>query len=327
MSVGGVTTPRFSIVLPAYNAAETLARAVDSILVQSCADWELIIIDDGSTDTTGHVARGYARRDPRIRVRTQLNAGCAGARRAGALLARGEFVTKMDADDYLLPDALAVLSAAIDAEPGFDIYSVHGFREFSDGSRVEIFGDPKYRKPLSLTLEDLIDECWIFGGAASIRRDVLERVGGFRAEMRCEDYDLWLRALAAGATHRFVPAYVYVWSMGVPGRMNADPVPSFASYIIILEDLIGRGVFTEHQVVLARASIAKFEERICQLEESGMTDADFTNAQAAAFKARVHRVLGERAGSAVIAAADRLKWIVRPVRVALARRERLKRTR
>ncbi|MDY0087581.1 MAG: glycosyltransferase [Coriobacteriia bacterium] len=315
---------RFSLIMPAYNAEATISRAIESVMAQDYRGWELIVVDDGSSDATGDIAREYARRDSRIRVLTQDNQGCASARRAGAQTARGEFVTKIDADDYLLSGALATLSESIDAQPQFDIYSAHGYREFSDGSRVDVFGDPIFSKPLSLVLDDLIDECWIFGGGASIRRKTLERIGGFRAEMRCEDYDLWLRALAAGARHRYIPARIYVWSMGVPGRMNENPIPSFQSYITILQDLIARGVITGSHVDRARAAMAKFAERIRQLEETGTTDADYTNEQARRFKDAVNRLSGKRLGGAVILAADRVKWVVKPIRVNLALRKRLK---
>lgn len=310
--------------MPAYQAARTLGRAIESVLAQDYAGWELIVVDDGSTDATGAIAHEYAARDARIRAFSQANQGCGAARRAGAQHARGEFVTKIDADDYLLPGALCTLSAAIDAEPHFDIYSAHGYREFADGTRIDVFGDPRFSRALSLSVDDLIDECWIFGGAASIRREMLEQVGGFRAEMRCEDYDLWLRALAAGARHRYIPEHLYVWSMGVPGRMNEDPVPSFESYIVILQDLIARGILTGAREQRARTSIAKFEERIRQMHETGTTDADFTNEQAKHFKDAVNRVFGTRVGGAVIRMADRVKWTVKPFRVRMARRKRLK---
>lgn len=315
-------TPRFSLVMAAYRAGDTIERAIESVVAQAYPEWELIVVYSDSGDATAEVAERYAATRSGIRAIAQPALGCAAARRAGAEAARGEFVTKVDADDYLLPHALETLSAAIDTEPGYDIYSAHGYREFPDGRRLDVFGDPRFTRPLSLTLDDLIDECWIFGGAATIRRDTLERVGGFRDEMRCEDYDLWLRALAAGATHRYVPEHLYVWSMGVPGRMNEDPRRSFRSYIQILDDLIDTGVLTGEHVGRARRSIAKFEERIRQLTESGCTDADFTDAQARRFKGAATRLFGERLGGAVIRAADRVKWVVRPLRVRMARRAR-----
>lgn len=318
-------TPRFSLVMPAYNAGTTLGRAIDSVLAQTYECWELIVIDDGSTDDTLAIVRAYEQKDTRIRVIAQANAGCADARQAGAKAARGEFVTKVDADDALTPDALEVLSAAIDAEPGYDIYSATGYKVFPDGSRREALNDPKFLRPLSLTLDDLIEDCWIFGGAASIRRDTLERVGGFRPQMRCEDYDLWLRALAAGATHRYIPAHIYLYTMGLAGRMNEDPVPSFLSYIEILEDLSASGTFEERERRLAQASIGRFRERVRQLEETGDTVADYTDAQARRFKEGVYRILGKRAGDTAILAANRVKWLVEPVRIAFARRAREKR--
>jgi glycosyltransferase involved in cell wall biosynthesis len=319
--------PRFSLVMAAHDAADTLDRAVDSVLEQTYESWELIIVDDGLEDETSALARRRAQLDARITSCSQSGRGCAAARRAGALLATGEFVTKIDADDEIVPDALERLSNAIDAEPGYDIYSILGYKVYLDGSRGEIFGDPKYAKTLSLTLEDLIDDCWIFGGLASIRRETLERVGGFRPGPRCEDYDLWLRALAQGATHRHFPHYSYLWYMDLPGHMNENPVPAFHSYIASLNDLVESGLLSDRQIALAHESIAKLEERIRQLEETGTTDADFTNAQATRFKSSANRVFGRRGGSIVIAAANRTKWIVKPIRVSLARRARLRKGR
>ena len=320
--MSGEDAPRFSLVMPAYNASATIGRAIESVLAQTYAGWELIVVDDGSADDTGDIAQAYAIRDRRIRVLSQANAGSPAARREGALHARGEFVTRMDADDELTVDALARLSSAIDAEPDFDIYSVHGYKVYTDGSRREIFGDLRFQRLLSLTIEDLIDDCWIFSGAASIRRDVLERLGGFRPDRRAEDYDLWVRALAQGAAHLHVPAHAYLWYMDVPGHVTENPVPSFRSYISSLQDLIGEGVLTDAQVALAHASIANFEERIRQLEETGTTDAAYTDAQAQRFKEGVTRVFGARLGAWVLRGAERAKWMVKPVRVWLARRRR-----
>lgn len=318
-------TPRFSIVMPAYQAQATLARAIDSVLAQTCGDWELIVVDDGSTDGTRSIAEEYVGRDDRVTlVRLPDNTGCAAARGVGAKAATGAFVTKFDADDELEPHALAVLSDAIDAHPKFDIYSATGYKVYPDGSVREALNDPKFLRSLSLTLDDLIDDCWIFGGGATIRRETLERIGGFRPQMHCEDYDLWLRALAGGATQLYIPEHIYRYSMGLAGRMNEYPERSFRSYIEILTDLRERGVFDARRQRLVDASIAKFAERVRQLESTGSTDAEFTDAQARWVKERVYRVFGSRVGDAVILALDKVKWAVKPLRVAIARRRRLK---
>lgn len=314
--------PRFSIVLPAYQAHDTLALAIESVLAQEFADWELIIVDDGSTDDTGAIARAYADGDARIKVFSQPNAGCAGARRAAASRAQGDFVTKLDADDAFTPDALTVLAQAVDEHPDYDIYSANGVKVYPEGRRVPALSDPRFFRPCSLKLEDIIDDCWIFGGGATIRRETLERIGGFREEYYCEDYDLWIRALAQGARHLYVPATIYEYRMSGEGRMNADPVPSFHSYLDILADAEERGLFSPEQSVLAKRSSEKFRARIDQLRATGTTDATYTERQAQAFTSRVQRAFGPRLGRAVILLADKLKWIVKPLRVALARRAR-----
>lgn len=98
-------TPDISIIVPAYNAEQWLPVTVDSILAQTCTDWELIIVNDGSTDNTHRVARSYA--DDRIRVVDQANAGVSAARNTGLSHARGNYIGFLDSDDAFLPDCLA----------------------------------------------------------------------------------------------------------------------------------------------------------------------------------------------------------------------------
>ncbi len=101
----GKIMPRISVIVPAYNAQEHLKKCVDSILAQSFADLELIIIDDGSTDETGSICDAYAASDPRVRVIHQENGGVSRARNAGLDAAEGELIAFADADDHLLPEA------------------------------------------------------------------------------------------------------------------------------------------------------------------------------------------------------------------------------
>lgn len=106
-----------SIVVPAYNYAHLLPRAIDSVACQHAGDIELIVVDDGSTDTTPEVLKEYVRRYPWIRSVRQENAGAASARNHGIRLASGRFVLLLDADDELLPGALDALKAAQQAHP------------------------------------------------------------------------------------------------------------------------------------------------------------------------------------------------------------------
>ncbi len=108
-------SPRVSVVVPCYNYGRFVAEAIGSILAQTYQDFEVIVVDDGSTDNTPEVLRGIT--DPRVRVLRKENGGCASARNAGRELARGEFLTFLDADDLWRPTFLERQVAVLDAEP------------------------------------------------------------------------------------------------------------------------------------------------------------------------------------------------------------------
>lgn len=114
--------PVISIIIPVYNAASYLHECIDSVLKQSMMDFELLLIDDGSTDGSGEICDDYALKESRIRVFHQANQGVSVARNAGLAQTKGEWVTFVDADDYLLPKALEVLYQAAIANDADFIY-------------------------------------------------------------------------------------------------------------------------------------------------------------------------------------------------------------
>ncbi len=197
--------PRFSIVVPAYNAEETLAETLDAVLAQTLDDWECVVVNDGSVDGTEALAESYAARDPRFRVVSQENRGSAGAYNTGVSEAAGEFVVLCSADDVLLHEHLASMSGFIDEQPGFDIYSSNGYFWRPEAGVRELVYDARRRGKIeSLTLSDVITRCFYSVGAA-YRREWFDRVGGYRTDVFGEDYDFWLRAMAQGAKHRYLP--------------------------------------------------------------------------------------------------------------------------
>lgn len=121
-----------SVITPAYNAQAFLSDAIESLLKQTAADWELVIIDDGSTDATHAIASEYARQDPRIKIATQQNAGPSAAREHGIALAGGDWITFLDADDQLEPNAIEIFNSSIrDSNSQIFIYSHHdGWKYF-----------------------------------------------------------------------------------------------------------------------------------------------------------------------------------------------------
>ena len=105
---------KITVIVPVYNTADTLARCVDSIIAQSYSDWEVILIDDGSPDGAPAMCDDYQAADPRIRVLHKPNGGLSDARNAGIDMARGEWITFVDSDDYLSSDTLQTISDTAD---------------------------------------------------------------------------------------------------------------------------------------------------------------------------------------------------------------------
>ena len=116
---------RFSIIVPIFNAEKYIGGCVDSVLRQTCADYELIIIDDGSTDGSATICQRLADANPQMRVLRQANGGQLSARLSGIQAARGDYCLFLDADDALLPESLGILAEALEAHncPDLLIYS------------------------------------------------------------------------------------------------------------------------------------------------------------------------------------------------------------
>ncbi len=208
--------PRFRVVVPAFNAEATVEDALRSVLAQTCPDFEVVVVDDGSTDGTAERVRAVA--DRRIHLVQQANQGLAGARNTGIRASRARYVSLLDSDDVWLPTYLEEMGKALEAHPdaGFAYADAYVFDEDrravprATGRRNQ--SSPR-RPPATAhaQLRALLERNWVFG-LVTIRRDVLERVGAFDARLRaCEDWDLWLRLTAQGhrAVHVPRPLAVY----------------------------------------------------------------------------------------------------------------------
>src|SRR5579871_790612 len=140
--------PSIGIVIPAYNACRFLAPTLDAILAQSVADWECVVVDDGSGDNTAALIADYMARDPRIRMVQKPNGGVSSARNRGfaELSASVKYVTFMDQDDVWLPDALEALWTELERRP--DVIGVHGLADMIDaeGTPIEPGGFAAYQR-------------------------------------------------------------------------------------------------------------------------------------------------------------------------------------
>jgi glycosyltransferase involved in cell wall biosynthesis len=188
--------PTVSVITPAYNVAPYIAETIESVLAQTVADLEMIVVDDGSTDGTFEVASKYARRDPRVRLLRQANGGISTARNHGLRHASGEFVAILDSDDIWLP---TFLERQLPLFERHDVDIVTGNAWFL-GSRLD--GQCARPCPDSRPAPDLTgilrDESAVFI-LSVFKRSVYERIGGFDEALRTnEDYDYWIRAALAG---------------------------------------------------------------------------------------------------------------------------------
>lgn len=181
-------TPLISVIIPTYNRAWCLPRAIDSVLGQSFRDFELIVVDDGSNDETALVVAAYG---DALRVIRQANRGVSAARNAGIAVARGVWIALLDSDDHWLPVKLETQLEWLAAHTDYRICQTEELW-IRDGKRV----NPKkrHRKHGGHIFERCLPLCLVSPSAVMIDRHLLNEVGGFDEELpACEDYDLWLR--------------------------------------------------------------------------------------------------------------------------------------
>ena len=185
-----------SIVIPAFNAARTLAAALESVLAQVSPCWEAIVVDDGSTDGTGDLARAFAARDSRIRVVSQPNAGESAARNTGVSRAQYEWLLFLDADDWIAPNHLERLTAELEAHPELDAVHAGSVRVAEDGSHVA----DGYEPPVGDLFQTLTQRAAFPVHACIVRKSLVEAVGLFDVSLKkSADWDLWLRVARTGA--------------------------------------------------------------------------------------------------------------------------------
>lgn len=233
-------TPTVSVIVPAYNQAIYVSQAIQSVLKQTYSDFELIVVDDGSTDETPQILAGI--RDPRIRVIRQPNAGLSAARNTGLCESSAPLVTFLDADDYFLPDKLEVLSRYLEnhSEIGF----AAGRARYVDHTGATILEPAE--APTSLTLPELLSGNPICVSGILLRRTWLDRVGVFDEKLRaCEDWDLWLRLLAAGCHMAWVEHLVVAYRIH-PGQMTRQSERMRKAILLMLDKFFNQQDLPEH---------------------------------------------------------------------------------
>ena len=206
-------TPRVSILLPVWNAGETLKTALRSLERQRETAWECVLVDDGSSDESAAIAADFADRDPRMRLLSRPHEGLVAALNAGAVHCRAPLVARMDADDWMHRDRLALQCDWLDRHPELDAVGafVRSFprRQLQGGARRYETWLQSLGTPFAIWRDRFV-ECGIAHPTWLIRRDRLAELA-YRDCGWPEDYDRFLRLLARGPCVGVVPRRLLGW--------------------------------------------------------------------------------------------------------------------
>lgn len=189
------TIPEVSVVMSVYNGAGHLAETLDSVLAQEGVNFELIVVNDGSTDRTGEILTSYKDRDERITVLSQTNRGLTLALIAGCRLARGSYIARIDCGDRFLPNRLASQYKVLSSSPQVGLISC-GTRFIGPEGEL-LYEIQQTSSELEAGLRNL-DINYIQGpshhGSTMFSRDLYREIGGYRPQFPfAQDLDLWLR--------------------------------------------------------------------------------------------------------------------------------------
>lgn len=246
-----------SVVMGVYNGGETLAATLDSILAQTERDFELIVVDDGSTDATPQLLAQSAARDPRVRILMQSNQGLTRALIAGCAAARGIYIARHDAGDLSHPRRFELQRRALDSDPG--AVFVGCATQYAGPELEPLYVNRSRGAALEraidiLDLDDpgLLRDGPTHHGSVMFRRDAYERAGGYRAAFYYgQDFDLWYR-LAQIGTYRALDEVLYT------ARLTPDSISAGARQ---RQEAIGR---LSREALRARESGSSDEEILKQ---------------------------------------------------------------
>jgi GT2 family glycosyltransferase len=208
------TVPTVSVVIPCFGQADYLPDAVGSVVAQTFTDWEIVVVDDSSPDSTAEVADRLAaeHHDRRIRVLRIEHGGVARARNAGIACSRGRYILPLDADDMIAPTMLERAVELLESEPDPAI-AYTDLKQFGDCEGVIL---ASVFDPFLLPAENQLSYCALF------RREVWEAAGGYNPNMvqGHEDWDFWISCVAEGFTARRIPAPLFMYRVRAGGRYS-----------------------------------------------------------------------------------------------------------
>lgn len=226
----------FSVVIPLYNKASHIRRTIDSVLAQSVKDFELIIVNDGSTDDSEKIVKQY--HDPRIRLISQFNAGVSTARNRGIKKANYPYIAFLDADDVWDNDFLENIEKLIIDFPGADVYAT-GIRISRAGKKLEVYKSTiipshPWQGIMKNFFECLAADFYpISSSSVCVKKELLEKLNGFDENLKIgEDIDMWTRLfLVADIAFTTQPSAIYHRGTENPSHMQVDYIKKEHDFI------------------------------------------------------------------------------------------------
>ena len=241
--------PRFSVIIPVYNSAATLARAVESVLAQSWPPYEIIVVDDGSTDNSLEIARGFG---ASVRVLTQANAGVSAARNRGARTATGDWLAFLDADDWYYPERLRWHGRWITRDSGLDFltgdYDYRGKDDGLIGTSMAAHAAGRAMLEKAAGAREVVMDAGEFEGfvadhfgdthTLSVPRETFLNLGGYPTGFRvCEDVHLLTRLCAVSNRVGVVCRPLGVYLIHDASATRTDPLQAQRYNVQTLLDL------------------------------------------------------------------------------------------
>ena len=249
-----------SVVIRAYNAAATVGRAVESVLAQTAAPLEIVVVDDGSSDD---IETALAPFRGRLTVVRTVHGGAAAALNAGLAAASGEFVAPLDADDVFQPRRLEAVGELSAQQPELDLLCTD-MRFVADGAVVGTFHE---HNPFAFDDQRaaILERCFV-GGCPVVRVDSVRRVGGFDERLVvAEDWDCWLRLIFSGSRAGLVPDALYDYTLEATS-LTADRVVGLRSRVEVLEKAARELDLSPAERRIVRRSLAGHRSRLAALE-------------------------------------------------------------
>ena len=247
-----MSIPKISVLLSVRNEEKYLLAALDSVLRQSFQNWELIAIDDGSTDDSFGILKQRAAKDSRIRIFKRPAFGLVAALNFGLKQCRAELIARFDGDDICHPERLKLQYAAMTQNPGIDVL----------GSRVRHFPRPKLRGGMLayeswqnslLSHEQIMCNLFVESPLANpsvmIRKAMIDKVSGYQDQEWAEDYDLWLRMAENSAQFARLPQTLLYWRDHPQRMTRTAEICSLDAFRQAKSHFLARGVLAEKKSI------------------------------------------------------------------------------